>query len=78
MLREYLEKNHLTIDQFSKIIDYAPQYLSNCMNGHQGPGKKLRRAVCTITNGHVGNDEWPLERISYTNDTKLVIRRIEK
>lgn len=49
-LREYLFRNRITITDFGKKIDCPRAYLSQIVNGHKKPGKRLAKAIQDATN----------------------------
>lgn len=56
-LREYLFRNRLTITDFGKKIDCPRAYLSQIVNGHKKPGKRLAKVIEDATNGEVTAQE---------------------
>ena len=52
-IREYLFIKNLKVDEFAKILDCAPSYLSSVKCKKRKPGKKFARQVEKATNGMV-------------------------
>lgn len=61
-LREYLFRKNLTVADFAKSIEFAPEYISNIKTGRKKPGVKLRKAILKATDGVITFDLPPPPR----------------
>ncbi len=56
-LREYLFRKRITIAEFSRNINYTPEYVGSIIHKKMKPGKKLAKAIEKATNGEVTVEE---------------------
>jgi len=57
ILKEYLEQENLTIDQFAKKIGYTREHIGRVMKGQEAVGPKLAKLVEYVTKGKVMRNE---------------------
>lgn len=57
-LKEWLDGNRYTIVQFAKLINYTPGFISQCIHGHNKPGKKFMNIVSQATKCEVTWYDW--------------------
>ena len=77
-LKEYLQKTHQTVGEFSETIGYTKQHLYAIMAGRSKPNKRILKIITIATGGLVTAGEVATPTIIYQEPPENPFKELEK